>query len=167
MKAAIFRGPHLEPQGRAGRVVQPCRCDTTRSAKVTGIAAAAAGPEDQPYWTVSRQNRRAPELGGVARARPGDVHSRLMLPRKVHGSRGFVVRRSLAGVLALAVLAGCAVSSGMIETRRQVTSGIVGCSPEEIEIKSRSNYAWKATCRGRTYYCGAGAEGGVCHEELP
>jgi len=60
-------------------------------------------------------------------------------------------------------LSGCAY-------REQMTSGAIGCPEDEIVATPIStnlmNITWKATCRGKTFYC---VEHGraICTEELP
>ena len=70
--------------------------------------------------------------------------------------------RALLGVLAFLVC-GCAALDGQIVARLQdVTSGHIGCPPEEIAIpaKSLTGGTWTATCEGRTFYCSSYSTGG-------
>ncbi|MCU0695481.1 MAG: hypothetical protein MUC96_03000 [Myxococcaceae bacterium] len=61
--------------------------------------------------------------------------------------------RLWCGVLLL-VLAGCAKSAdGMYAN---VSAGGTGCEPAEMTISADATpYAWKVTCRGKTFSCTA------------
>ena len=55
---------------------------------------------------------------------------------------------------------------------RGITSGVVGCPEEEIELAGHQNtvmshepIVWRATCRGRVFLC-SGGDGFRCREEL-
>ncbi len=54
-------------------------------------------------------------------------------------------------------------SCASMGTYQSMTSGKVGCSPAEIQIKDiKSNYVmgiatWSADCKGLTYYCSSTA----------
>ena len=64
------------------------------------------------------------------------------------------------------LLAGCA---GMIEDShqqfRKVTGGAIGCPGNEVTISDHAQFAWRADCRGRTFYC-QGLEGVRCTEAV-
>jgi hypothetical protein len=48
---------------------------------------------------------------------------------------------------------GCVATTAQYQ---QVTSGLIGCRPEEITIANEdpgSIGSWEATCRGRLFYC--------------
>jgi hypothetical protein len=61
--------------------------------------------------------------------------------------------------------AGCAPV-----TLPQVSSGHVGCQPEEIRISDERTdlsgwRGWKATCHGTVYICSAAGHDVACHPE--
>jgi len=73
----------------------------------------------------------------------------------------------LLATTTLLMLAGCGESA-----LRSVSSGYVGCSPDEIEITNDdigfSNRSWDAACHGRIFHCsGAGKVGMSCVEDRP
>jgi len=65
------------------------------------------------------------------------------------------------------MLVGCA-------THAKLTSGLIGCSPDEVEISDLNRGfivgSWTAKCKGRTFYCtGTVVDGGMhgdCKEAL-
>jgi len=64
------------------------------------------------------------------------------------------VRASIVAVFLGVSLMGCAASNAQL---RAVSSGHVGCSPDEIGIENYSlgltTSSWAAVCRGKTFYC--------------
>lgn len=56
-------------------------------------------------------------------------------------------------LIAVVALSACATHG----SRQAQTSGLVGCSPAEIEISDRdmgwTTNTWTAKCRGKTFYC--------------
>lgn len=71
--------------------------------------------------------------------------------------------RYLTPLLLLLLLPSCAF-------REQMTSGVIGCPEDEIVVTPISTNpmqtTWKASCRGKTFYCVAKG-GAVCTEEIP
>jgi hypothetical protein len=43
--------------------------------------------------------------------------------------------------------------SSLKEDRKNISSGLVGCSPKSIIITESKDSTWKAVCKKRTYYC--------------
>jgi hypothetical protein len=74
--------------------------------------------------------------------------------------------RILPTFLLLACVAGCATAR--YET---LSSGYVGCRPDEIVISDLQNefwaLSWTATCRGRIFYCSATGRGYTCAPAIP
>lgn len=64
------------------------------------------------------------------------------------------MRKRLAALALLSVLAGCAASPVQLQS---VSSGHVGCSPAEIAIEGYqlgvSTSSWTAKCKDQQYYC--------------
>ncbi len=64
-----------------------------------------------------------------------------------------------------------ALSLGGCMTYEGRTSGIIGCPVDEVRIDNKQRQfetiTWKASCRGRAFYCtGDSAGGTVCAPEL-
>lgn len=55
--------------------------------------------------------------------------------------------------LALVAISGCQMHA----EKASLSSGRIGCSPQQIAISEDSvtfnTASWKATCQGRTFYC--------------
>lgn len=62
-------------------------------------------------------------------------------------------RLGMAAILALGLTA-CAASNAQL---RSVSSGHVGCAPDDITIENYnlgvSTSSWTAQCKGKAYYC--------------
>ncbi|EYF06124.1 hypothetical protein [Chondromyces apiculatus] len=77
----------------------------------------------------------------------------------------------LLSVLALGVLgaatAGC-IGGGTNGYLRSVSSGRIGCAPEDIVIRDSQGFTastWVAECQGRVYFCSSGQyQGTACRE---
>ena len=64
---------------------------------------------------------------------------------------------------AILLLTSCANQQKRVDVaREQLTSGLIGCPPEEIKIDSKKNVdqwygtnvaMWEATCRGHKFHC--------------
>ncbi len=72
---------------------------------------------------------------------------------------------------ALAVLPLCLVAAGCAPTQsqyRNLTSGLIGCAPEQIEIANdkmgENVLTWEAMCSGHKYYCSAAGQTAFCKE---
>lgn len=76
----------------------------------------------------------------------------------------YVNRLTMVGSILLAAT-GCAGVS-----LQQLSSGHVGCQPEEIRISDGRTdpsgwRGWKATCAGTVYLCSAAGHDVACHAE--
>lgn len=49
-----------------------------------------------------------------------------------------------------ALLAGCQTIG---ELRADVSSGKIGCPPEQISTADHGRLTWTAACKGKTFYC--------------
>ena len=43
--------------------------------------------------------------------------------------------------------------SSLKEDRKNISSGLVGCSPKSIIVTESKDSTWKAVCQKRAYYC--------------
>jgi hypothetical protein len=60
-------------------------------------------------------------------------------------------------ILAAAALSGCAgLQQQLVDERKTVSSGFIGCPPAEIAISDGQSLTWTAQCRGKTFYCVVG-----------
>ncbi|MGZ3687146.1 MAG: hypothetical protein ACXWP5_05890 [Bdellovibrionota bacterium] len=58
------------------------------------------------------------------------------------------------GLLAITLLVGCASE----RTLQKVSSGQVGCAPDDVQIKDAESgipYTWTAICKDAKFYCSA------------
>lgn len=66
----------------------------------------------------------------------------------------------LAVIAVLATGSGCGVANSMART---MTSGQIGCAPDDIIIEDLKNgmvtNSWVAKCEGKTYYCSQTSDG--------
>lgn len=69
-------------------------------------------------------------------------------------------------LLSLVLLSGCSAKAQY----QSLSSGYLGCPVDEVVVTDTSytiaTEAWKATCRGQTYYCSRGGRT-VCTPETP
>ena len=72
------------------------------------------------------------------------------------------MRISLCAILFM-LLSGCAGT--IIEQRQRVSSGYVGCAPDEIQIINTSGYTWTAICKGKRFFCNVGGPSASCSPE--
>ena len=64
------------------------------------------------------------------------------------------------------LLAGCAnFTMSLIEQRKVVSSGQIGCKPSEIDIQDNERYTWTAICKNKSFYCTI-AQTASCKEEV-
>ena len=59
--------------------------------------------------------------------------------------------KKLLAVLLCLGLCGCA--TGVNPEFAQVSSGLVGCPPADIQVSNITGNSWTAVCKGTTYYC--------------
>ncbi|HVT35991.1 MAG TPA: hypothetical protein VHE37_10415 [Nevskiaceae bacterium] len=63
--------------------------------------------------------------------------------------------KSVAGMLALVLLAGCSGPTAQLH----LSAGRIGCSTKDIVIgdvaSTRHSETWSASCRGQVWYCSA------------
>lgn len=52
----------------------------------------------------------------------------------------------------VALLWGCTVTT---ETKLEMTSGEIGCAPEDLVISDEEDRTWAATCADKTFRCTA------------
>jgi hypothetical protein len=67
-------------------------------------------------------------------------------------------------IFSLLVLSGCAVTNP--EISKNLTSGVIGCPPNEITITNEtaskeSNHNWTAECEGKVFICSYHPTSGV------
>lgn len=55
-------------------------------------------------------------------------------------------------LILLVIVTGC--SAHLTQVRREVSSGIIGCHPQELVIKDEADRSWTVVCKGKVYYCG-------------
>ena len=65
--------------------------------------------------------------------------------------------------LVLGLLSGCVGT--IVEQRQRVSSGFVGCPPDEIQIISTGNYTWTAVCKDKRWFCNVGGPSASCSPE--
>jgi hypothetical protein len=73
------------------------------------------------------------------------------------------MNRHVITVIAALTTSGCASVS-----LQQISSGHVGCQPEETQISDERGdpagwRGWKATCHGTVYICSAAGHDVACH----
>jgi hypothetical protein len=74
-----------------------------------------------------------------------------------------ITARVLFATAALATVT--TVGPGCIRSYQQQSAGLTGCPPDEIQIEKNTMSTWRATCRGRTFWCSMG-ETAACTPEL-
>jgi hypothetical protein len=74
-----------------------------------------------------------------------------------------ITARVLFATAALATVV--TVGSGCIKSYQQQSAGLTGCPPDEIKIEDKTVTSWRATCRGRSFWCSMG-ETASCTPEL-
>lgn len=68
--------------------------------------------------------------------------------------------------LLLLLCASCATAR--IDSKKQLSSGYVGCSPDQVKIENEQRNSlsntdsWAATCKDKKYYCSASAGAMSC-----
>ena len=64
--------------------------------------------------------------------------------------------------LTLLIVSGC--SSVEVERKQNASSGLLGCSPQEITIKDLKRASWTAICKEKKYYCSYAGASAKCSE---
>lgn len=69
-------------------------------------------------------------------------------------------------VVFLVITTGCAnLKNQLIEERKMIASGFIGCKPSEIDIKDNKQYTYTAVCKNKRFYCIV-APTASCKEEM-
>ena len=58
--------------------------------------------------------------------------------------------KKLQAVLLCLGLCGCVHLGGDF---KEVSSGLVGCPPADIQVSNITGNSWTAVCKSKTYYC--------------